>query len=238
MWVKKSVGIILISEDCNKVLLVQKRFTSAFSRFIRNKYEEHELKEIFNEMTLHEKLMLRSMNFDAIWYHLNLNDTKNDYYYLCLVKFNNFISDGGKKLFNLIDNSSNHNDLKWEPPKGRKESNESNCECAIRELKEETGIDKNSYKFSVYLKNNKYITSNISSKVKYIKIYYTARAYEHQTPTFDIKNIQQVIEIMDARWIDLNSLNNYNIEESLKNYIINIANKHKGLKKTAHISIT
>ena len=126
-------------------------------------------------MTLHEKMILRSMNFDSIWYHLNLNGTKTDYYYTCLLKYNNFISDGGVRLNNLINKSTNHNELKWEPPKGRKETTESNCECAIRELQEETGIEKDKYKFSVYLKNNKFISSNISSKIKYVVIYYTAR---------------------------------------------------------------
>lgn len=231
MWVKKSVGIILISEDCTKILLVQKRFTNAFSMFVRNKYEDIAVETLFREMTLHEKLLLKSMNFDAIWYHLNLNDNKTDYYYQCLLKFNAFISDGGTRLSKIINNTPNSNNLKWEPPKGRKELNESNCECAIRELKEETGIDSDQYKFSVYMKNNKYITSNISNKIKYIVIYYTAKANVMNDPIFDNNNLNQTVEIMDTKWINIDNLNNYNIDIPLKDYIINTAIRQKKLKK-------
>ena len=235
MWVKKSVGIILLTEDYSKVLLVQKRVSYAFAEFVRGKYDNIRIPSLFNNMTLPEKLILKSNDFNLIWYYLNLTQEKTDFYFKCLLKFNNFINDGGKQLKNYINNSQNNNDLLWEPPKGRKGVDEGNCECAMRELEEETGIDSSKYKFFVYIKNNKYISTNIGHKTKYIAIYYTAKSKNEEIPKFNNNNDEQIIEIIDSKWIPVDKLHGYHMDNELKQYIISLATR---LKKTKRNIIT
>lgn len=226
LWTKKSVGIILFSDNYKQVLMVQKRVTNAFAEFVRGKYRTRtDADVLFNGMTKQEKLMLLSLKFEYIWYYLYLDFTQNEFYYKCQGKFNDYISDGGKRLKHTIDTTKCALGTSWEPPKGRKNKDESNIECAVRELKEETGISDDLYKFLFHLKNNKYKCSAISHETQYKVVYYTARIFEHKDPRFILSNYTQTSELLDTKWISVKDLISYPMMNELRQYIIALASK-------------
>lgn len=112
----------------------------------------------------------------------------------------------------------NHNDAyllvksmknkKWSFPKGRIESNETQLECALRELEEETGIKINTEK-------EVYITSRIYGNTIYF-------LYNSVRDIFDKKFIYDKREISDVDWFtsnDLKKLENYSYNYGIEMFI-------------------
>ena len=114
--------------------------------------------------------------WNILWKHYDINKFKKEYN-LSKTKFNKlkngFISnnqfiDFNYIIKNSINNKVNYNDTEWEFPKGRRNRNENNINCAIREFEEESGFARN----NIELINNKsyeeiYIAvNNILSKAK------------------------------------------------------------------------
>jgi len=183
MLTKTSIGIILIKQGLlnspPEVLLVHKRYTYAFNDFINGNYIylHHNdtkiflkkknpilsLESLLEQMTTSELLDIMSLNFEQMWYKVCLNFKKDDPHYI--KKYNKFYSefikfDNGKKLINLIKNTKIRGTLLWEVPKGRKNDNkETDLECAIREVEEETGRTKYYYRIipNIKKKNKLYI---------------------------------------------------------------------------------
>lgn len=191
---KKSYGIACFrynKHTCKpEILLVQKRYTYCFVEFVLGHYSKDNyarLSYLFNHMTANEKIDILSLNFGVMWYRIWLinpdsfynicNDICKDSsfisnYHRKKKKFQNtFLSDGGKKLKCLINKSKNIEPI-WEIPKGRKDKEESFLESAIREFKEETGIEK--HKYILLSELNPIVYSHINMKVKYTNMYYIA----------------------------------------------------------------
>ena len=226
MLTKTSIGIILIKEGSlnspPEVLLVHKRYTYAFNEFVNGNYiylhnddSKFFLKKrniimsvesLLEQMTTDELLDIMSLNFEQLWYRLCLDVKKEDPYYI--KKYNKFNSefleyDGGKKLINMIKNVKIRGALLWEVPKGRKLNNkETDLECAIREVEEETGINKDYYKI---LPNIKKKVSYVSNGIKYVFIYFIAignikllrnrlssKIYQTQLLSNDIREISEI----------------------------------------------
>lgn len=196
MLTKTSIGIILVKPGSIKfppeVLLVHKRHTYVFSDFVngnyiylhhntnnfflKKKYTIMSLETLLEQMTTDELLDILSLNFEQIWYRIHLSVDKTDPIYI--KKYNKFKSeflyfDNGAKLTSIINSIRGRGTLLWEVPKGRKLYNikESDLECAMREIEEETGITKSHYEI---IPNVKKKISYISNNVKYIFIYFVA----------------------------------------------------------------
>jgi len=193
MITKTSIGIILVKSgylNCPpEALLVHKRYTYAFNEFVNGNYIylHHNSSKFFikknytimsvdallEKMTTDELLDIMSLNFEQMWYRICLSIDKTDLYYI--KKYNKFKTefldfDNGKKLISMIKNTKFRGQLLWEIPKGRKINNkESDIDCAIREVEEETGIKKEFYKI---IPNVKKKVSYISNGVKYVFIYF------------------------------------------------------------------
>jgi ADP-ribose pyrophosphatase YjhB (NUDIX family) len=229
--VKKSVGVILYDKSGKNVLLVQKRHSYAYTDFVMGKYHKNNRRSLLtrvNNMTIHEKLLLRSLNFEMMWYHLFLTSEKTPLYYRCLAKFtNSFLSKNIKFFKSILSGSTRSIDLMWEPPKGRISSDESNLSCAIRELKEETGISLNSYQI---VKGEKVKKAIIIDKIKYVIYYYVARCKDDVRPTYNMNNPIQAIEISGAKWIPVKDLgsSNYTMINDIKQAVIS---KYKIISK-------
>lgn len=219
--IKKSVGIVLFDKSGKNVLLVQKRHSYAYTDFVTGKYNKNNRRNLlakFNNMTIHEKLLLRSLEFDMMWYHLCLNHDKTPSYYKHLAKFTSSFLSKNIKFFKSIINGSNRSiELMWEPPKGRISNKESNLSCAIRELKEETGITTDSYRI---IKGEKIKKAIVRDGVKYIIYYYVARCKEDVRPTYNVNNTTQIIEISNAKWVSLKDLPYYTMINDIKQSII------------------
>lgn len=226
LYTKKSLGIILISPDLNKILLVKKRYTYAFDEFIHGRYNKDnslQMMKMFNSMTLEEKLVIRSLNYDYMWFHKHLSDGKTEHYYKGLMKFsNNYLKKGNDKdLLDIIDSTSYSSSTVYEFPKGRKKNkNEPNIITAIREVKEETSISENSYRILPHIKRT---TVDIDDGVRYLCVYYIAIAYELCPCQIKIDKTDQCFEVSEADWYTLDEVkkicNNTKIYEIASNVI-------------------
>lgn len=196
MLTKTSIGVIIVKPGAihfpPEVLLVHKRYTYVFHDFVngnyihlhhnntnfflKKKYTILSVEALLSQMTTAELLDILSLNFEQMWYRINLTVDKTDLVYL--KKYNKFKNeflnfDNGAKLTSMIKSIRDRGTLLWEIPKGRKLQNvkESDLECAMREVEEETGIKKKYYEI---IPNVKKKISYISNNVKYIFIYFVA----------------------------------------------------------------
>jgi 8-oxo-dGTP pyrophosphatase MutT (NUDIX family) len=114
-----------------------------------------------------------------------------------------FVSDNGERLRNLIMNTK-MKELVWEIPKGRINKNEESLDCAIREFKEETNIDIDSY--SIIFNIRPIIETYVSSNVKYIHTYHMAFSPEKIEPIISFKYDNQISEIEQIRWVNIDEI--------------------------------
>ena len=149
-----SLGIIVIRfKPKIQYLLVQRRNTLGYVDFIRGKYSltsTNYIQELFNLMTNKEIREIKTKTFNVLWKELWL---ENEYQYRneynnSEIKFNEIMNGYTKDntLFS-IDKFINSRVTKWDEaewgfPKGRRNNNESDFKCAIREWVEETGYNK------------------------------------------------------------------------------------------------
>lgn len=232
---RESLGIACCRIKNNKpeILLIKKRFTYAFHSFCHGLYDsnsDEKLLSLFNNMTVDEKLDILSMSFNQIWYKVWLNDAPNKQVEIASKnKFEKTFTNDEKKrkrLRKLINRSSSIDRI-WEIPKGRKNNiDEPNIHCAIREFKEETGINKKQYKIIPRaLKRYSFVDSN----VRYIMKYYIAIAKHDIKPKVDFNNQKQLDEISNIKWFTIDEiklLNNKQLTNNIKS-ILNFVKKNK-----------
>ena len=158
-----SIGIITIypkryNNEENKYLLIRRKDTLGYVDFIRGKYKTSNICHIvslINEMTINEKQNLLTHEFDYLWNNLWGDEIG--------IQYRNEESDSRDK-FNMLKNGFKLKDetinlekiilkstTNWiEPeygfPKGRRNYQENDIECAIREWEEETGYTRNQIK--------------------------------------------------------------------------------------------
>ena len=157
-----SYGIIVFRTNENKIeyLMIRRKDSFGYIDFIRGKYTlnnlEH-LQTIFNEMSVNERQQLLDNNFNTLW---NLmwgddNNGKNQYRNEEMMSQKKFdalkagVEINGRivSLADLVNGSTtNWIETEWEFPKGRRNFQEKDLDCALREFEEETGYNKNELK--------------------------------------------------------------------------------------------
>jgi ADP-ribose pyrophosphatase YjhB (NUDIX family) len=191
-----SYGIILVNNNIKrKYLLIQRKNSIAFSEFVFGKYSLNSLdyiKNMFNKMSSDELNIIKTKpNYNILWnkiYNLNNNYNKSiiSKYYDFIKKYNNFLEN-----FNLIQEQ----ECEWEFPKGRRNNNESDLECACREFKEETNINISEIKIT---KNKFYEEFKSCNKHIYLHIYYLAFLKNNDL----ILDKQPCSEIFQIKWFE------------------------------------
>lgn len=88
---KKTYGISVCRYNNNKleILMVKKRYTYAFFSFVfgyYKKYNNKQLKNLFNNMTLEEKIDILSLNFSIMWYRIWLTNPEQNYNFYNIYK--------------------------------------------------------------------------------------------------------------------------------------------------------
>lgn len=158
-----SIGIIvfrIVASDKDdgehkiQYLLIRRKETLGYIDFMRGKYSVHNKDYIMNmikQMTQYEKLQLKCRDFEKLWKNIwgdcNYNNQYRTEEIVSREKYNILINGILIKnefitLDNLIDESNNFKTWKepeWGFPKGRRNNQENDYECAIREFCEETG---------------------------------------------------------------------------------------------------
>ena len=155
-----SNGIIVFkdSEEGASYLMIRRKDTLGFVEFIRGKYpiyNKRYLQRLIDEMTVDEKRRLQTQTFSELWKNVwgeYLNSKyQNEESVSCdrfhLLKSGIKISCGNGNschisLDSLIENSTTRwAEPEWGFPKGRRNYQEKDLDCALREFSEETGYD-------------------------------------------------------------------------------------------------
>ena len=222
-----SYGIIVFrcSEKGLQFLMIRRKDTFGYIDFIRGKYITHnkdQLQQIFNEMSVSEKHFIQNNNFETLW-NTMWGDTAHLYQYkneeiISQKKFEilkNGINVGDEiiSLESLIEQSTtNWLETEWEFPKGRRNYQEKDVDCALREFEEETG----------YRKSDMFIIENL---IPFEEIFIGSnhKAYKHKyylaymDKKIDILENFQKTEVSKLEWktIDecLESIRPYNLEK-------------------------
>jgi len=133
-----------------KFILIEKKNSLNYIEFIRGIYDindKKQLEKMFKLMSQDEIIKIKNNNFLDLWKLLwNKTAYKKVYQKEFILSYNKFklLKTSGKlSELLLIQNKYKYNE--WEVPKGKKQKNETNLECAIREVEEETSINNNSY---------------------------------------------------------------------------------------------
>jgi 8-oxo-dGTP pyrophosphatase MutT (NUDIX family) len=141
-------------EGIIEYLLIRRKDTLGHIDFMRGKYSvtnPHYIINMLNQMTIDEKNRLRYDEFDTLWNALWGENTLSSQYKneecSSRDKFNllrNGITaiDNTFTLNDLINTSNEHSnwdETEWGFPKGRRNHQESDYDCATREFHEETG---------------------------------------------------------------------------------------------------
>ena len=227
-----SIGIICFRYNNNKVeyLMIRRKETLGFIEFMRGKYaiqNKEFLLNLLRQMTNEEKDKLLNRDFETLWKEIWCDsDTQMKYKYeenTSKEKFNllregiTYKSDN-YTLKSLIDESKEvheYDEPEWGFPKGRRNYNENDYDCAVREFCEETGF---SSKLLHNLQNivpydENFTGSNFKSyKHKYFIMY---MKYENSL----VMNNYQKSEVSKMQWMDLNECNekirSYNLEKKM-----------------------
>ena len=208
-----------------KYLMVQRKDSLSYVEFIRGKYNiksKGYIVNMFAMMTNDERDGIATKTFEALWQEMwckNITDESktfskefkeaNDKFQL--LKKGYFIKSGEHIQFFdisyiIANTSSRYNETEWGFPKGRRNINEGDVDCALREFREETGIPQKSVQLCTnYIKPLDEVFSG-SNNIRYKHVYYIAKmnvtSQFAQSVTIDPKNRQQCKEIRNIRWFD------------------------------------
>lgn len=239
-----------------KYLMIQRKDSLAYVEFIRGKYNiKHKgyIIDMFSLMTESEREGVRQHSFEKLWQDMwcknihdeNKNYTK-EYREACdkftLLKKGYLIKNGEEVTFFNLDyvisnTSSKYNETEWGFPKGRRNINEGDVNCALREFREETGIHHNCIQLCRTLKPLEEVFSG-TNNVRYKHVYYVAKLV-NDTKGDDIfidpKNKQQCKEIRNIKWFTYEDAQQKIRESNMERREI-FRRLHQTLKK--HISKT
>jgi 8-oxo-dGTP pyrophosphatase MutT (NUDIX family) len=232
-----SYGIIVFrssAEQGIQYLMIRRKNSFGYIDFIRGKYIQNNLEHLqimFNEMSIEEKEQIRTNNFETLWKIMwGIQDSGHQSQFkgeeqASQKKFealkNGLLINGEiVTLDSLIDNSTTRwLETEWEFPKGRRNFQEKDLDCALREFEEETGISKKTIKIieNILPFEEMFLGSNHKSyKHKYF-LGYTENINN------SLNNYQQT-EVSKIEWKTLEecleSIRPYNLEK--KQLIINI----------------
>jgi 8-oxo-dGTP pyrophosphatase MutT (NUDIX family) len=224
--------------------LICRKDSFTFSEFIRGKYELEDVDgiyRIFRYMTEAEKDKILKNEFEYLWDNLWILDKKKIHTGKFKREFNNskYKFDTLKRGYNTtiyLDNSKKckkyvklseilsdinkgnfekYYEPEWGFPKGKKNENENNFDCAQREFQEETNIPINILQFINHPPLvEKFIADNLQ---EYTHVYYIANCPSDINVSFDSNNYFQISEISSINWFNyhdvLNKIRSYNIEK-------------------------
>jgi 8-oxo-dGTP pyrophosphatase MutT (NUDIX family) len=203
-----SSGIIVYNNKANELefLMICRKDTLGYVDFIRGKYHLYNKRyiiNIINEMTISEKKNILEKEFDELWHALwgdYIGIQYKSEYKISKEKFN-MLKLGIKLKFceyNLVslinESSTNWIDPEWGFPKGRRNLQEKDLSCAIREFEEETGCSKDALKiiYNLLPVEELFTGSNYKS---YKHKYYIA----YMDDTINLNNYQKS-EVSKIEW--------------------------------------
>ena len=238
-----SMGIILFRNVNNQFeyLMIRRKDTLGFVEFMRGKYNLFNpfyMQNIFDEMTIEERNKIKNNSFDDLWnelwgenigiqYRNEEKVSREKYEKLKQGYYNN-----ENKFYNL-DYFLEHANTKWIEsewgfPKGRRNFQEKDIDCALREFQEETGYRKQAIRLVQNLLPYEEIFTGSNMK-SYKHKYFLGYLYNNDEQT----NGFQATEVSDMKWMTkeqcIEKIRPYNLEKKdilnkvsmvLDNYLI------------------
>lgn len=215
------------------------------------KNDTNYIKYLFNNISTAEKIDILGLQFSQMWYRIWLNIPEKFFNLLEVYKYTNFNSvplqqkyttseihklyfqkkdryeknflrDGGKRLRSLIQQSSDA-EIFWEIPKGGKNDNETNIDCAIREFYEETNIKKD--KYTILYDTEPVINSFIDNDTIYKSIYYLATLNDKNDnfiPKISFRNFEQISEVEMVRFVSILEVKFFNLQKPINDRLMNL----------------
>ena len=209
-------------------LMIRRKDSLGHIDFMRGKYSvtnKHYIVNMLNQMTKDEKSRMKTDSFDQLWYDIWKGNSISTQYKneeaVSRDKFNslkagvNFNQDI-YTLNDLISISDEHitwDETEWGFPKGRRNSQEKDYECAMREFEEETGYKKDQLKHvqNILPYEEIFTGSNYKSYKHKYYLMYMERWQEIQ------ENQPDPTEVSKMEWKTyeecMNSIRDYNIEK-------------------------
>ena len=193
--------------DLTKLLMIQRKDSLCYIEFIRGKYTLENMEYIrilLGNCSKDELQKLKTMSFDELWLDLwtqneTLNERTKKEYSKSKYSFDKLLTN--LNLCEIIDGiHSEHDNPEWEFPKGRRNHQEYNKDCAIREFTEETGIKETEINM---IQNISPIIEEYygTNGVKYRHVYYIAEYIgSKKEHIIDPTCYEQYSEIKDVQW--------------------------------------
>jgi ADP-ribose pyrophosphatase YjhB (NUDIX family) len=209
-------------------LMIRRRDTLGFIDFMRGKYSVYNKEYILNmivQMTISEKNRLLTQSFNEIWTELWGNETISDQYRseedisrdkFASLRLGVVVTDDFYTLETLIKSTKDEalwEFAEWGFPKGRRNYQEKDYECAVREFCEETGYPTSSIiPIQNILPFEEIFTGSNYKSYKH-KYYLTYMAYGNSLRDCAV----QSSEVSCAEWKTfedcMRSIRNYNVEK-------------------------
>jgi 8-oxo-dGTP pyrophosphatase MutT (NUDIX family) len=212
-----SYGIVLFRSSIQGIqyLMIRRKDSFGYIDFIRGKYTQNNLEHLqsmFDEMTIDERNKIATNEFNVLWKMMwGLEDTtglSSQYKTEEVISQKKFdilkqglpIGPNGEivNIYNLIENATTRwVETEWEFPKGRRNFQEKDLDCALREFEEETGLSKKNIKIieNVLPFEEIFLGSNHKSyKHKYFLGY-----YENSQEKEELDKYQQT-EVSKIQW--------------------------------------
>lgn len=201
-----------------EILLIQRRDSLGFVDILRGKYSVNDLDYIRKQlmgMTDSEREKLATKNFEDLWadmwgsesgdiqYKKDKDISKNK---LLALRDGITVDLSGKKLTfqDLVNECQTHWPTpEWGFPKGRRSAMESDLECALREMREETGLREDDVQF---ISNLETLSETFfgTNRVHYCHKYYVMYVTDGSGVTYNEMNVHMKKEIGDIGWFSLN----------------------------------
>jgi 8-oxo-dGTP pyrophosphatase MutT (NUDIX family) len=151
-----SYGIILFrsSDKDPQYLMIRRKDSFGFIDLIRGKYlcnNIRQLQSCIDEMSDYEKVKILKDPFEKLWAQLwgdnnciqYRNEEISSSKKFDIIKNGIYVDNNKITLEDIVNNSKTQwNETEWEFPKGRRNFQEKDIECAMREFEEETGFSR------------------------------------------------------------------------------------------------
>jgi 8-oxo-dGTP pyrophosphatase MutT (NUDIX family) len=238
-----SYGIILCrpSNKGIQFLMIRRKDSFGYIDFIRGKYSPYNIEQLqhtINEMSVTEKKQIITEPFNKLWGMMWGNTSSENQFRseesISVKKFELitngvYINNVKYTLRDLVEKSDTAwTETEWEFPKGRRNPQERDLDCGLREFEEETGYPQHSIAIveNILPYEEIFIGSNHKSyKHKYFLAYMSEYKNQEKDDMINLQKFQKS-EVSKLEWKTfdecLKSIRPYNLEK--KKIITNINN--------------